>query len=174
MLLSGPVFTRVRIKARKSDADAYVIELERRCGQEEVDSAVDRLEGQMQSEACKAVEMMHLDLASLRAKLAEETSQHEKERKGWREDKEHLDSEIAALKAKLASAQEHAQELVADGREQEERHGAEMSQQSDRLAAARSATSTAKAEIDVLVKEKSALMTELERSKAAALQSEAD
>ena len=174
MLLSGPVFTRVRIKARKSDADAYVIELERRCGQEEVDSAVDRLEGQMQSEACKAVEMMHLDLASLRAKLAKETSQHEKECKGWREDKEHLDSEIAALKAKLASAQVHAQELVADGREQEERHGAEMSQQSDRLAAARSATSTAKAEIDVLVKEKSALMTELERSKAAALQSEAE
>jgi len=63
------VYSR-RIKAQQSDADAYVVELERRCGQEEVDSAVDRLEGQMQSEACKAVEMMHLDLASLRAKLA--------------------------------------------------------------------------------------------------------
>ena len=170
--LSGLVFSPVKIKLNRFVGGTYVVELERRNGQDDVDSALDRLEQHLREDTCKAVNLMHYDLDSIKTQLLKSFSKYEKENKEWTQDKDALMSEITALKLQLAAADKHQQALAEDMRQQQEQHSKDRSDLSLKHADARRAATEAQKELDALLSTHCQLKSEMQKSHSAQQESE--
>jgi hypothetical protein len=162
--LSGLAFSTVKIKLSRFVGGTYVVEIERRNGQDDVDSALERLERHLREDTCKAVNLIHYDLDSLKTQMLNATSKHEKDGKKWSQEKNALKSEITALTLQLAASDKHQQELAEDMLHAEEQHGKETSDMSLKLADSRRVATQAQTELDALLSTHSGLKSELQKS----------
>jgi chromosome segregation ATPase len=162
--LSGLAFSSVKIKLSRFVGGTYVVEIERRNGQDDVDSALERLERHLREDTCKTISFLHYDLNSLKTQMLNVTSKHEKDGKEWSQEKDDLNSEITALKLQLAASDKHQQEIAEDMLHAKEQHGKEISDMSLKLADSRRVATQAQTELDALLSTHSGLKSELQKS----------